>query len=166
MRILIATGFLLVASLLQSLVGDNMAFGSRPDFALVVVLAWAMLRGSSEGAIVGFVGGLLLDSVSYTQFGLSGALLGLVGYLVGLPEANAYRGNFPFFLATAAVVTLLYHTAMFLLLQALGQVLPPVPTIYRVVGPAALYNVVLLAPTFLVCRRVLRTMDGWQQMQL
>ncbi len=166
MRILIATGFLLVASLLQSLVGEDMFFGSRPDFSLVVVLAWAMLRGSNEGAVVGFVGGLLLDSVSYTQFGLGGALMGVLGYLIGLPEANAYRGNFPFFLATAAVVTLVYHTAMFLTLQAFGQVLPPAPTIYRLVVPAALYNLILLAPTFLVCRRVLRTLDGWQQMQL
>jgi rod shape-determining protein MreD len=37
--------------------------GGRPDFVLVVVLAWAMLRGSNEGAIVGFLGGILLDSV-------------------------------------------------------------------------------------------------------
>ncbi len=166
MRVLVAGLLLLVAAVLQSLVGDTFLFGSRPDFSLVVVLSWGMLRGSNEGAVVGFLGGLLLDSVSYTQFGLGAALLGLMGYLVGLPEANAYRGNFPFFLATAALGTLLYHTAMFLILQAFGQSLPPVASVYRVVVPAALYNVVLLAPTFLLCRRLLRALDGWQQMQL
>ncbi len=166
MRIAVASALLLFAALLQSLLGGSFLFGSRPDFSLVVVLAWAMLRGANEGAVAGFIGGLLLDSVSYTQFGLNGALMGLLGYLVGLPAANAYRGNFPFFLATAALGTLLYHTAIFLALQAFGQGLPPLASIYGVAAPAAAYNLVLLAPTFLLCRRLLRAVDGWQQMRL
>lgn len=166
MRIVLATGLLIVAALLQSVVGEHLLFGSRPDFSLVVVLSWAMLRGSNEGAVVGFIGGLLLDSVSYTQFGIHAALLGLLGYAVGLPEANAYRGNFPFFLATAGVATLLYHAATVLMLQALGLRLPPVDEIARLVLPAALYNVVLLAPTFLLCRRLIRAAEGWHQLRL
>ena len=70
----------------------------RPDLVLVVVLAWAMLRGSIEGAIVGFLGGMLLDSVTYTPFGINTALFGLIGYCAGLPEVNVYRGNLPYFL--------------------------------------------------------------------
>ena len=65
-----------------------------------------MLRGSGEGAFVGFLGGVLLDSVSYTPFGINSALFGLVGYFIGLPEVNVYRGNLPYFLGTAAIVVL------------------------------------------------------------
>lgn len=167
MRLLIAAGLLLLAALLQSLVGPSMPLvRGRPDFPLVIVLAWAMLRGSNEGAIVGFLGGVLLDSVSYTRFGLNAALLGVAGYVTGLPEVNVYRGNLPYFLGTAAVVTLVYHTLYFVMLQAFGQALPPLIDTYAAALPAAVLNALLLAPTFVLCRRLLRALAGWTQLQL
>jgi rod shape-determining protein MreD len=138
----------------------------RPDFALVVVLAWAMLRGSVEGALVGFLGGILLDSVEYTPFGMHSALLGLAGYLTGLPEVNVYRGNLPYFFGTAALATLVYHTLFFLLLQARGLGMPPLIQTYAMALPAAILNPLLLAPTFVLCRRLLRALSGWTQLRL
>jgi rod shape-determining protein MreD len=156
-----------VAALLQSLVGPSLPLvGGRPDFVLVVVLAWAMLRGSIEGAIVGFIGGLILDSVTYTPFGFSSAVLGLCGYLVGIPEVNVYRGNLPYFFGAAALATIGYHTLFFLLLQANGLGLPPLLETYATALPAALLNPILLAPTFIICRRLLRALDGWTQLRL
>src|SRR4030081_3103553 len=138
----------------------------RPDFVLVVILAWSMLRGSSEGAFVGFLGGVWLDSVTYTPFGVSSALMGLIGYCTGLPEVNVYRGNLPYFIGTAAIATLAYHTLYFLLLQAMGLGLPPIIETYATAFPAALLNALLLAPTFVVCRRLLRALAGWTQLRL
>ena len=67
-------GLLALAALLQSVLGPSLPLvRGRPDLVLVVVLAWAMLRGSGEGAFVGFLGGALLDSVTYTQFGINSA---------------------------------------------------------------------------------------------
>ena len=167
MRFVVAAGLLLAAALLQSVVGTALPIiNGRPDFALVVVLAWAMLRGSTEGAIVGFLGGLLLDSVEYTPFGIHTALLGLAGYLTGLPEVNVYRGNLPYFLGTAAVATLIYHTLLFLLLQARGLGMPPLIQTYQAAIPAAILNPLLLAPTFMLCRRLLRVLTGWTQLRL
>lgn len=167
MRFLVAGGLLVFAALLQSAVGPSLPLISgRPDFVLVVVLAWAMLRGSNEGAVVGFLGGILLDSVEYTPFGVNSALLGLTGYLLGLPEVNVYRGNLPYFLGTAALATLAYHTVFFLLLQARGLGLPPITQTYATALPAALLNALLLAPTFIVCRRLLRALSGWTQLRL
>jgi rod shape-determining protein MreD len=138
----------------------------RPDFPLVVVLAWSMLRGSAEGAVVGFVGGVLQDSAVYTPFGVNGALLGLIGYCTGLPQANVYRGNFPFFLGTAALATVVYHTLTFLVLQAFGWGLPPLSQTYGMALPAAVLNALLLGPTFLLCQRLMRALDGWTQLRL
>src|ERR1700687_1541915 len=130
----------------------------RPDTVLVVVLAWSMLRGSGEGAFVGFLGGVLLDSVTYTPFGINSALFGLVGYFTGLPEVNVYRGNLPYFVGTPAIVTMAYHTLYFLILQALGTSLPPIVETYATAVPAALLNAALLAPAFVLCRRLLRAL--------
>lgn len=167
MRFVIAGALLALAALMQSIMGPSWPLvGGRPDLVLVVVLTWAMLRGSGEGAFVGFLGGVLLDSVSYTPFGLNSALFGLFGYFTGLPEVHVYRGNLPYFLGTAAVATLLYHTISFLFLQALGSALPPIYETYAAALPAALLNAALLAPTFVLCRRLLRALVGWTQLRL
>ena len=167
MRFGIAAGLLVVAALLQSLIGPALPLlPGRPDFVLVVVLAWAMLRGSIEGAIVGFLGGLILDSVTYTPFGVSSAILGLCGYVVGIPEVNVYRGNLPYFFGAAFVATLGYHALFFLALQANGIGLPPLVDAIAVALPAAIMNVLLLAPTFIIVRRLLRALAGWTQLRL
>jgi rod shape-determining protein MreD len=167
MRLVVAICLLLLASLVQSQIGPTLPLlPGRPDLPLVFVLAWAVQRGANEGAIVGFVAGLLLDSVGYTPFGLNAALLGIAGYVTGLPEANAYRGNFPFFVGIAVLVTLAYHTLMFLALQGYGLQLPPVSEALSLAVWAALMNALLLAPAYLLIRRLLRTMDGWTQLRL
>ena len=167
MRFVVAAAFLAFAALLQSVIGPSLPLvRGRPDFVLVVVLAWSMLRGAGEGAFVGFLGGVLLDSVTYTPFGSNAALLGLLGYLTGLPEVNAYRGNVPYFLGTTMLATLVYHTLSFLILQALGNSMPPLVETYATAIPAALLNAVLVAPTFIVCRRLVRALAGWTQLRL
>ncbi len=167
MRILAATGLLVVAVLAQSLSGSVLLqLGSRPDLPLLVVVAWAMLRGSTEGAIVGFIGGVLLDSVSYTPFGLNGALLGILGYVTGLVETGLYRGNMPVFLAAGAIATLLYHAAEFLGLQAFRVPMPPVTALVELAVPAAVMNAVLLVPVFMLCRRLVRALTGWRELQV
>jgi rod shape-determining protein MreD len=163
----IAAGLLAVAALLQSVLGPALPLvRGRPDLVLVVVIAWSMLRGSGEGAFVGFLGGLLLDSVAYTPFGINAALFGLIGYCIGLPEVNVYRGNLPYFLGITAVATLVYHTLYFLLLQAMGYSMPPLIETYATAVPAALLNALLVPPTFIVCRRLVRALAGWTQLRL
>ncbi len=125
-----------------------------------------MLRGSGEGAFVGFLGGVLLDSVVYTPFGINAALFGLIAYCSGLPEVNAYRGNLPYFFGLTALATVVYHTLYFLILQALGNSMPPLFETYATAIPAAILNAILVAPTFVVCRRLVRALAGWTQLRL
>ena len=138
----------------------------RPDLVLVVVLAWAMLRGSGEGAFVGFLGGVLLDSVTYTQFGINTRALRPARLLHGLPEVNVYRGNLPYFLGTAALATLVYHTLYFLILQALGTSMPPIIETYAAAVPAALLNALLLAPDVRAVPPTAARLAGWTQLRL
>jgi rod shape-determining protein MreD len=163
----VAAGLLAFGALLQSDLGPSLPLvRGRPDFVLVIVLAWAMLRGSGEGAAVGFLGGLLLDSVAYTPFGINTALFGLIGYATGLPEVSAYRGALPYFLGVSVIATLVYHTLYFLSLQALGNNMPPIVETYATAVPAAIMNAILVPPTFVVCRRLVRALAGWTQLRL
>jgi rod shape-determining protein MreD len=167
LRFAVAAGLLAFAALLQSVLGPTLPLvRGRPDFVLVVVLAWAMLQGSGEGAAIGFLGGLLLDSLTYTPFGINTALFGLIGYCAGLPEVSAYRGALPYFLAVGAIATLVYHTLYFLSLQALGNSMPPLIETYATALPAAILNAILVPPMFLLCRRLVRALAGWTQLRL
>jgi rod shape-determining protein MreD len=167
MRFVVAAALLAFAALLQSVLGPTLpVVQGRPDLVLVVVIAWSMLRGSGEGAFVGFLGGMLLDSVAYTQFGINTALFGLIGYAVGLPEVNAYRGNLPYFLGVTVVATFAYHSVYFLVLQALGNLMPPLIETYTTALPAAIMNALLVPPAFLLCRRLVRALAGWTQLRL
>lgn len=167
MRWIVAALLLSVAALCQSIVGEHLPLvGGRPDWSLVCVLAWAVLRGSTEGAIVGFMAGLWLDSVAYTQFGVNTALLGILGYAVGIPQANAYRGNIPFFVLAACLATLAYHALEFLLLQALGQAMPPLTAVYGPALWAMLLNALLVLPVFALCQKTFRSLEGWKRLEL
>jgi rod shape-determining protein MreD len=162
-RFLAATALLLIAALVQSILGPSLPIvGGRPDLVLVAVLAWAMLRGPTEGTAVGFIGGLLLDSVDYFPFGLNGALLGLAGYITGVGQANLYRGNLPIFLAMGALASVVYHGAVFLGLQAFGFALPPIVDGYQMALRAAILNAMLLVPALFLCHRILGMLAGWQ----
>jgi rod shape-determining protein MreD len=163
----VAGGLLLFAALIQSVIGSSVPLlGTRPDFPLVVVVAWGMLRGPGEGAVVGFLGGMLFDAVAYTPYGLNAAVLGLIGFATGLGETNLYRGNIPFFLGTGAAATVVFHVVRFLVLQAMGSALPPFASVLSLAATAAVVNAVLLAPTFLLCRRLLRALGGFRRMEI
>jgi hypothetical protein len=44
--------------------------------------------------------------------------------------------------------------------------MPPIVETYAMAVPAALLNALLLAPTFVLCRRLLRALAGWTQLRL
>ena len=72
MRFVIAAGLLAAAALVQSVIGPSLPLvRGRPDLVLVVVLAWSMLRGSGEGAFVGFLGGTLLVAIVLVMVALA-----------------------------------------------------------------------------------------------
>lgn len=105
MRIFI-TGIILAANLvLQSTLFQHIQIrGIMPNTAIIIIVSFALLRGSLEGAIVGFCSGLLQDIF----FGLSlgyFALLGmLTGYFCGKGHQDFYRENYllPFIMCTLA----------------------------------------------------------------
>ena len=44
--------------------------------------------------------------------------------------------------------------------------MPPLIETYATAAPAAVLNAVLVAPTFILCRRLLRAFAGWTQLRL
>lgn len=65
----------------------------RLDLVLLVVAAWALLRGPEAGVGAGLVGGLLQDLLSGHALGLAAGPKILVGFLCGLWKDVVHSGG-------------------------------------------------------------------------
>ena len=75
---------LLVAILLQTALAPHLRLlGAYPDFALIVVVCVALVKGSETGAVFGFLTGALSAIALMEPFGLSAFVFVLIGYLAG-----------------------------------------------------------------------------------
>ena len=85
-RDVLVGGVLVVAAALRQVAGvvDFVVAGGRPDLVLILVVGIALVRGPVGGAVTGFAGGLLLDSLGLGLLGITSLALVGVGYLVGI----------------------------------------------------------------------------------
>ena len=151
MRRILVTFLLLILNLVfqSTLLQGLQIRGIIPNTAIVIIVSYALLRGSVEGAIVGLCSGLLQDIFFGNSIGYY-ALLGMVtGYLCGRAHQEFYRDNYflPLVLCTAA--TFLYETTIYFisflfrgdihfLYYLLNTILPE--TVYTAIISAFIYK--------------------------
>jgi len=144
-------------ALLQTTLAPHLSIiGGRPQFVLLTVVSWALLRGGREGVVWGFAGGVMLDLLSGAPFGITTLPLLLVGYLSGLGEINVFRANFLLPGLVALAATLLFNTVVLLLMQLLGQSVFWEPALLHVILPAVVANLLVLPLFYLPLRRLHR----------
>ncbi|MGH2681103.1 MAG: rod shape-determining protein MreD [Actinomycetota bacterium] len=142
------------ALLLQTTVFPELTLlGVKPELLYLVTVVFAALRGPSEGAIVGFVGGLAQDFLLDMPKGITALTLTMLGYTVGL--ARQYITS-PSPLLPAVLVALgtaggvAFHQAVAFLL---GEEDGPFGYLAKVVLLTAIYGAVLTPIFFPVLRR-------------
>lgn len=144
---------MLVAAALQSSWLESVkVIGGRPDLVLVLVVAWAIIRGGTEGALWGFAGGFILDGLSGGAFGLWTLSLTLVGFLTGQPWVHRLGPTLIRLASMSVVGTLVGHIVLMAGMAVVGLGVNIPRGIQAVAGPAALLNLLLspFAFTFLV----------------
>jgi rod shape-determining protein MreD len=84
-RIAIRIGLIVIACVLLqvSFFSYLSFFGTTPDIVPLLVISLGLLGGAVIAAVIGFVTGLLLDSVLLQTLGVSSLILLSVGYLAG-----------------------------------------------------------------------------------
>ena len=150
---------LFLAAILQvSIFTQVHVLGGVPDLLLVMLVAVALLRGSMFGAIGGFFAGLLVDTATLGQLGLTSLVLTIAGYWIGRygETTGRDRAHAPFL--SVAVVTVLYSLGLLLVHFVLGEPAPAGP-IARGLLPAIGMNLILTAPVYALARRLLRPLD-------
>jgi rod shape-determining protein MreD len=121
--------------------------GVKPDFSIMIIVAYAIMRGSSYGAFTGLGIGLLIDILYGRTVGINALSYMITGYIVGQAHENVFKDSFiPPFIFNLFAVLLFQHS--YLLLAYFSNNFPDTGISYlymllQVILPQAVYNAVI-----------------------
>jgi rod shape-determining protein MreD len=150
-----AIALVFVAALLQVVVVSSMVVGGgAPDLLLVVVVALALLRGSIPGAILGFVGGLVVDFATLGTLGVTSLVLTLGGFWAGRYGETTGRGRRLAPIVAVGSITLLAGAFGYVLHYLLDEDVVARHALVTALAPAFVLNLVLALPVHALTRRI------------
>ena len=136
-------------AILQTTVGPLVGvLGVSPDVVLVLVVSWALVRGSERGMVWGFLGGLSVDLLSGAPLGTHTLALVLVGFLAGLVRRMPFHSRLVLPLIVIIGATLTYDLVTALILRVAGWPLSLPLAITGVIVPSLITNAALMPLTF------------------
>ncbi len=130
-------GVLLQATWLPAL---NLPGQVIPDLVLIMVVNYALLRGSDEGLIFGLCAGFFVDILAGGLIGVQVATKTLAGYTVGLLEKTIFKDNLLLPALAVFVATISLETLHFIMYMAFKVNNNFIDVMLNMIFPLALYN--------------------------
>ena len=150
-----ALAVVFVGAMLQVVIVSSMVIGGgAPDLLLVVVVALALLRGSIPGAILGFVGGLIVDLATLGTLGVSSLVLTLAGFWAGRYAETTGRGRRIAPIIAVGTITLLAGVFGYLLHYLLDEDVVVRNALVTALAPAFVLNLILALPVHRLVRAI------------
>ena len=145
-----------VAALLQVVIVSSLVIaGGAPDLLLVVVVALGLLRGSVPGAVLGFVGGLVVDLVTLGTLGVTSLILTLAGFWAGRYAETTGRDRRLAPVIAVGTITILAGAFGYVLHYLLDEEVVASHALVTALLPALLLNVALALPVHALVRRII-----------
>jgi rod shape-determining protein MreD len=161
----LAVPLLVAVAILQStLVSHFRVWGVFADLPLLLVVSWALLRGSREGFVWGFIAGVAVDLFSGAPFGAATFSLMAAGFLSGLSQSTVFRSQLLLPLLVMLLATVVYDILFLLVVWISGYSVSWLDSLFRLVLPSAVLNAVLTPVVFLIMRW-LNTRFGREEME-
>ncbi|EKD49376.1 MAG: Rod shape-determining protein MreD [uncultured bacterium] len=124
MKYYIVVALLFLLAMMQVTVVRHIAVGQIvPQMVLVACLAWAMIHGMKEGVIWAFIGGIFLDTISPTPFGIFSISMMIAALLVGMLEERSFSTVTMYSVLILTIVGSFVYSLVFVLLSKLYHVL-------------------------------------------
>lgn len=122
MRVGIIGLLLLIVQVLEATVFQVIRIGDvAPNFMIMLIVSFALLRGSKEGAIIGAAAGLIYDCTFGLAIGPTVFIYAIIGFICGKFNKNFYRENFIIPLICTLFSSLLYSVFNMIALILRGQ---------------------------------------------
>jgi rod shape-determining protein MreD len=152
---------LFVAALFQAAIFSSFEIkGGAPDVLLVVVVSLGLLRGSIAGAVLGFLGGLVVDLLTLETLGLTSLVLTLAGFWAGRYAETTARGRRLPVLFAVGVVTVLAGLFGFVLHYLLGDDVVARHALVTALVPTVVLNLLIALPVHALVRAVVGERTG------
>jgi rod shape-determining protein MreD len=146
---------LLLLALAQSTVFTRLHLGGAvPNFVLSAVVVWNLLRGTREGLVWAFVGGLTLDLLSAGPLGLSSIGLLVVCALAGIAEGRVQAQSMALALVSTGVGTVVFDAIVLLGLALSGHAPGRPEEVAGLVLSSVLLNILGMLPLHWLLRRL------------
>lgn len=150
-----ALALVFVAAMLQVVVVSSMVVaGGAADLLLVVVVALALLRGSLPGAVLGFVGGLVVDLATLGTLGVTSLVLTLGGFWAGRYGETTGRGRRLAPIVAVGAITLLAGVFGYVLQYLLDEDVVARHALVTALAPAFVLNLLLALPVHRLARAI------------
>ncbi|RCX20809.1 rod shape-determining protein MreD [Anaerobacterium chartisolvens] len=159
--VLIYSACITLLILIQSTVLDYIkVFNVKPNLLIVAVITVALLRGNVEGAVVGFVLGLLQDASSGKILGFYSLLGMYLGLIVGSVNKRLYRENFFVMIFFTFISSILYEETVYILLTISKGNIDFVYSLKNIVFPEAVYNSVASILIYIIVIKINKKIEG------
>jgi rod shape-determining protein MreD len=138
---------LFVFSLVQSVVlPASVPVSARPQLVVLLVIGVCLVESLYDGALWGFIGGLMLDLMNapLLPVGSNALILVLVALLASMGRANPFHNRLVLPLVIAFAGTLFYFTMTLALSFALGKSVAFLENMALVALPSAVLNAILM----------------------
>ena len=153
MRIAVICALTVINIILEStLFQYTRIYGIKPDFSIMIIVAYAIMRGSSYGTFIGLGTGLLIDMMYGSVIGINALSYMTTGYIIGQAHENVFKDSFiPSVIFNFIAVMLFQHG--FMLISYFSNNIPSEGFSYlymlmKAILPQALYNAVLGAVVY------------------
>ncbi len=144
-----------VAALLQVVIVSSLLIaGGAADLLLVVVVVLGLLRGSIPGALLGFLGGVVVDLVTLGTLGVTSLVLTLAGFWAGRYAETTGTDRRLAPLVAVGTITVLAGAFGYVLRYLLDEEVVAQHALVTALAPAFVVNLVLALPVYALVRRL------------
>lgn len=122
--------------------------GVHPDLVFILVIGWVILRGWEGGLLWVLVGGLSLDFLSGTPFGVFTLTMLFVALVTSLFYGRVFGSSIILPLALTFPLSLLFNGLALLFLALLGQPIVWADAFFSKLLPVAIFNTMVMMLVF------------------
>ena len=155
MRYLVGAAIAAALALVQvSSVQQFVLFGVAPNLVLVMLVCWLVVRGLDDVLPMVAVAGLTLGLIDLQTPGL--VMLALVVAIAAtgaIRELHVVHSEWILMLVLVAIASVIYEGILLLHVLATGGVFDPLAGLLNAVLPAAVVNLIIAPPVYLLMRQ-------------
>jgi len=160
-RVILNTIFVLVLFILQCTVFKWFSLAHiAPNLLIVITSSCGFMHGKTEGMLVGFFSGLLIDVFSSDLFGFYALIYMVIGYLNGFFNAIFYEVDIKLPMILISVSELLYGIVIYMFLFLLRNRLDFLYYFVHIIVPELLYTIVITIVLYRFILITSRFVDG------